>query len=144
MGRCINSIGFCVGWSYFASPDPPMMNLGEGESQTVEFSPALPNQGAFFFRTYQRRETNCALEVSCPSICPRKKSFIVYGSGLFFLRILRRQRRSCDPWPYSRPRPASIRQVVPQTVLLLELVPRANRTEARQAPKPRSTIRPAV
>src|SRR5580700_4680325 len=53
MGRCINSIGFCVGWSYLSSPEPPMMNLGEGESHTVEFSPALPYQGAFFFRTYQ-------------------------------------------------------------------------------------------
>ena len=31
-----------------------MMNFGERESQTVEFSPALPNQGAFFFRTYQQ------------------------------------------------------------------------------------------
>jgi hypothetical protein len=26
-----------------------MMNLGDGESQIVEFSPALPNHGAFFF-----------------------------------------------------------------------------------------------
>jgi hypothetical protein len=25
-----------------------MMNLGDGECQIVEFSPALPNQGAFF------------------------------------------------------------------------------------------------
>jgi predicted CXXCH cytochrome family protein len=31
-----------------------MMNFGEGESQMVEFSPALPNQGAFFLRTYQQ------------------------------------------------------------------------------------------
>jgi hypothetical protein len=31
---------------------PPMMNFGEAESQTVEFSPALPYQGAFFLRTY--------------------------------------------------------------------------------------------
>ncbi len=31
-----------------------MMNFGEGEYQMVEFSPALPNQGAFFFRTYQQ------------------------------------------------------------------------------------------
>ena len=31
-----------------------MMNFGDGESQMVEFSPALPNQGAFFFRTYQQ------------------------------------------------------------------------------------------
>ena len=30
-----------------------MMNFGEGESWTVEFSPAFPYQGAFFFRTYQ-------------------------------------------------------------------------------------------
>ncbi len=30
-----------------------MMNFGDGESQTVEFSPALPNHGAFFLRTYQ-------------------------------------------------------------------------------------------
>jgi hypothetical protein len=29
------------------------MNLGDGQAQIVEFSPALPNQGAFFFRTYQ-------------------------------------------------------------------------------------------
>jgi len=34
-----------------SSSEPPI--LGEGESHTVEFSPALPNQGAFFFRTYQ-------------------------------------------------------------------------------------------
>jgi hypothetical protein len=25
-----------------------------GDAQMVEFSPALPNQGAFFFRTYQQ------------------------------------------------------------------------------------------
>jgi hypothetical protein len=31
-----------------------MMNLGLGESQMVEFSPALPYQGAFFFRTNQQ------------------------------------------------------------------------------------------
>ncbi len=31
----------------------PIMNFGEGESHTVEFSPALPNHAAFFFRTYQ-------------------------------------------------------------------------------------------
>ena len=30
------------------------MNFGEGDIQIVEFSPALPNQGAFFFRTYQQ------------------------------------------------------------------------------------------
>jgi len=30
-----------------------MMNLGLAESHMVEFSPPLPNQGAFFFRTYQ-------------------------------------------------------------------------------------------
>jgi hypothetical protein len=30
-----------------------MMNFGLGESQIVAFSPAFPNQGAFFFRTYQ-------------------------------------------------------------------------------------------
>jgi hypothetical protein len=30
-----------------------MMNFGDGESQIVEFWPALPNQGAFFFLTYQ-------------------------------------------------------------------------------------------
>jgi len=28
------------------------MNFGEGESQIVEFWPAFPYQGAFFFRTY--------------------------------------------------------------------------------------------
>ena len=31
------------------------MNFGDGESQLVEFSPGLPNHGAFFFRTYQAR-----------------------------------------------------------------------------------------
>jgi hypothetical protein len=30
------------------------MNFGDGECQIVEFSPAFPNQGAFFFRTYQQ------------------------------------------------------------------------------------------
>ena len=30
-----------------------MMNFGEGEFQIVEFSPAFPNHGAFFFRTNQ-------------------------------------------------------------------------------------------
>lgn len=30
-----------------------MMNLGLGEFQIVEFSPAFPYQGAFFFLTYQ-------------------------------------------------------------------------------------------
>jgi hypothetical protein len=30
-----------------------MMNFGEGEAQIVEFSPAFPYQGAFFFRTNQ-------------------------------------------------------------------------------------------
>ena len=30
-----------------------MMNLGDAESQMVEFSPAFPNHGAFFFLTYQ-------------------------------------------------------------------------------------------
>src|ERR1700722_11167229 len=52
-GRRISSTGFWVGWSNFSSSDPPIMNFGLGESQTVEFSPALPYQGAFFFRTYQ-------------------------------------------------------------------------------------------
>jgi hypothetical protein len=27
-----------------------MMNFGDGESQIVEFSPAFPNQGAFFYQ----------------------------------------------------------------------------------------------
>jgi hypothetical protein len=36
-----------------ARSDPLMMNVGDGESQTVEFWPASPNQGAFFCRTYQ-------------------------------------------------------------------------------------------
>ena len=31
-----------------------MMNFGEGESQMVEFSPALPYHGAFFFLTNQQ------------------------------------------------------------------------------------------
>src|SRR5215469_14987348 len=31
-----------------------MMNLGEGDAQIVEFSPALPYQGAFFLRTNQQ------------------------------------------------------------------------------------------
>jgi hypothetical protein len=31
-----------------------MMNFGEGASQTVAFSPGLPYQGAFFFRTNQQ------------------------------------------------------------------------------------------
>jgi hypothetical protein len=31
-----------------------MMNFGDGESQVIEFSPALPNHGAFFLRTYQQ------------------------------------------------------------------------------------------
>jgi len=31
-----------------------MMNFGLAEAQIVEFSPALPNHGAFFFRTYQQ------------------------------------------------------------------------------------------
>jgi hypothetical protein len=31
-----------------------MMNFGEGDAQIVEFSPAFPNQGAFFFLTYQQ------------------------------------------------------------------------------------------
>jgi hypothetical protein len=53
IGRRINSMGFWVGWSNFSLSEPPMMNFGEGESQMVEFSPALPNHGAFFFRTYQ-------------------------------------------------------------------------------------------
>jgi hypothetical protein len=30
-----------------------MKNFGEGEAQMVEFSPAFPNQGGFFFVTYQ-------------------------------------------------------------------------------------------
>ena len=30
------------------------MNFGDGEFQIVEFSPAFPYQGAFFFRTYQQ------------------------------------------------------------------------------------------
>jgi hypothetical protein len=30
-----------------------MMNFGEAESQMVEFWPAFPYQGAFFFRTNQ-------------------------------------------------------------------------------------------
>jgi hypothetical protein len=34
-----------------------MMNLGEGESQMVEFSPALPNLGAFFFRICRLQQT---------------------------------------------------------------------------------------
>jgi hypothetical protein len=31
-----------------------MMNFGDGESQTVEFSPAFPYHGVFFFRTNQQ------------------------------------------------------------------------------------------
>src|SRR5262249_27243551 len=31
-----------------------MMNFGDGEAHIVEFSPALPNQGAFFLRTNQQ------------------------------------------------------------------------------------------
>ena len=31
-----------------------MIILGEAASQMVVFSPALPNHGAFFFRTYQQ------------------------------------------------------------------------------------------
>jgi hypothetical protein len=30
------------------------MNFGEGAAQMVEFSPALPSQGAFFLRTYHQ------------------------------------------------------------------------------------------
>ena len=30
------------------------MNFGEGDAQIVEFSPAFPYQGAFFFRTNQQ------------------------------------------------------------------------------------------
>ena len=30
------------------------MNFGDGHAQTVEFSPALPYHGAFFFRTNQQ------------------------------------------------------------------------------------------
>jgi hypothetical protein len=54
IGRRMRSTGFCVGWSNFSSSDRPMMNLGDSASQIVEFSPAFPNQGAFFFRTYQQ------------------------------------------------------------------------------------------
>ena len=42
IGRRIRSTGFCVGWSNFVFSDPPMMNFGEGDTQMVEFSPALP------------------------------------------------------------------------------------------------------
>jgi hypothetical protein len=31
-----------------------MMNFGDGDAQIVEFSPAFPYQGAFFFRTNQQ------------------------------------------------------------------------------------------
>ena len=41
-----------------------MMNLGEGESQTVVFSPAFPYHGAFFFRTNQHG--SCGKPVRCP------------------------------------------------------------------------------
>ena len=51
--RRISWTGFWVGWSNLSSSDPPMMNFGDGDDQPVEFSPALPNHGAFFFRTYQ-------------------------------------------------------------------------------------------
>jgi hypothetical protein len=34
-----------------------MMNFGETESQTVEFSPDFPYQGAFFFLTYHAGST---------------------------------------------------------------------------------------
>jgi malonate decarboxylase alpha subunit len=37
-----------------SSSEPPMMSFGEAESQIVEFSLNLPNQGAFTFRTYQQ------------------------------------------------------------------------------------------
>jgi hypothetical protein len=37
-----------------SSPDPPIMNLGDGQAQMVEFSPALPYHGAFFFLTNQQ------------------------------------------------------------------------------------------
>lgn len=59
IGRRIRSTGFwVVGWSYFVSSDPPMMNFGDGEFQMVEFQmveflPAFPYHGAFFFYTNQ-------------------------------------------------------------------------------------------
>jgi len=44
----------------FSSSNRPMMNFGEGESQIVEFSPAFPNHGAFFYARTSRvhAETN--------------------------------------------------------------------------------------
>jgi hypothetical protein len=52
-GLRISSTGFCVGWSNLVSSEPPIMNFGDAASQMVAFSPALPYQAAFFFRTYQ-------------------------------------------------------------------------------------------
>jgi hypothetical protein len=53
IGGRIRSTGFWVGWSYFVSSDPPMMNFGDAEFQMVEFPPAFPYHGAFFFCTNQ-------------------------------------------------------------------------------------------
>jgi hypothetical protein len=35
--------------------------LNDGESQIVEFSPGLPNHGAFFFLTYQHGSTDTTM-----------------------------------------------------------------------------------
>jgi len=59
--RCVISAAWLVpdlrNSSYTDSPrslpEAPMRNVGDGEFQVVEFSPALPSQSAFFFWTYQ-------------------------------------------------------------------------------------------
>ena len=47
------NVVFGILLAYFSNYVIGTMNFGEAESQIVEFSPALPNQGAFFLRTYQ-------------------------------------------------------------------------------------------
>ena len=46
------------------------MNFGDGESQIVEFSPALPNQGAFFFRTNQQAHAGTSTGFALGPFCP--------------------------------------------------------------------------
>src|SRR4051794_21000014 len=47
-----------------------MMNFGLGESQIVEFSPAMPYHGAFFFRTNQHGSCWKPARQHRPSLVP--------------------------------------------------------------------------
>jgi len=54
-----------------------MIILGEAASQTVVFLPARPNDGAFFFRTYQLG--SCWNQYCDRALCRPRRRFTLVG-----------------------------------------------------------------